>query len=405
MKEEKNKRIVDLSDSEFLSLLYSERDRAHALNQVPGWSRWAILGAWVTVLCAAYVVLRDNHPLNDMKVLYLTSSFLAFFFTSSSFFRLLQTWKSVDYSRVKFLKEVLPTIQLFFVFFCSIIISVWIFLFDTVNIVFWLWIALFLVYLVALIIVLFVKDAIVPAFYFDTMFPWKKVNIFFESLLSALYLSIFNFSFRRVSSSFFTSEFELSICLASLIALAFLFFRIRSNDDEVKRIDGVIEDFLYRGLSKKEAFQRISINRWGYTVMDACSNELNDIQIKLEECNTDLTELGSIEATVKNSDVSLDQIGVYLAQMKDISMRQKEALEHSKKLVKKLKQVLAAAPSLNNEPGFLSVVQTGEDILLRINDGTTQVSRIIELVRARHNQIKAELLSTREDIDQSLSTE
>ena len=48
----KKENIIELSDSEFLSYLYAERDREESLNSYQGWNIWAIVGALVTVVCA-----------------------------------------------------------------------------------------------------------------------------------------------------------------------------------------------------------------------------------------------------------------------------------------------------------------------------------------------------------------
>lgn len=44
MEEKQKNRITELSDSEFLSFLYTEREREHSLNQYQGWNIWAIVG-------------------------------------------------------------------------------------------------------------------------------------------------------------------------------------------------------------------------------------------------------------------------------------------------------------------------------------------------------------------------
>ena len=43
------KTITDLTDAEFLSFLYSERDREESLNSYQGWNVWAVAGALITV--------------------------------------------------------------------------------------------------------------------------------------------------------------------------------------------------------------------------------------------------------------------------------------------------------------------------------------------------------------------
>lgn len=59
MEKNKSNRITELPDSDFLSFLYSERDREESLNHLQGWNIWAVVGAMVTVACAAY--MKEMH--------------------------------------------------------------------------------------------------------------------------------------------------------------------------------------------------------------------------------------------------------------------------------------------------------------------------------------------------------
>ena len=47
-------KLAEMSDAEFLSFLYSEREREESLNSYQGWNLWAAVGAMITVACAAY---------------------------------------------------------------------------------------------------------------------------------------------------------------------------------------------------------------------------------------------------------------------------------------------------------------------------------------------------------------
>ena len=52
MKEDINK----LSHAEFLSFLYSERDREISNKYMPGWSNWVLIGAMVSFLTITYSI-------------------------------------------------------------------------------------------------------------------------------------------------------------------------------------------------------------------------------------------------------------------------------------------------------------------------------------------------------------
>lgn len=54
MEKNKSNRITELPDSDYLSFLYSERDREEKLATYQGWNLWAIAIAMVTVICTLY---------------------------------------------------------------------------------------------------------------------------------------------------------------------------------------------------------------------------------------------------------------------------------------------------------------------------------------------------------------
>ena len=76
--EKKSLKINELSDGEFLSYLYAERDREESLNHFQGWNIWAVAGAMVTVVYAAYSIIC-NHPvgINRLRTGYLVSDYVS----------------------------------------------------------------------------------------------------------------------------------------------------------------------------------------------------------------------------------------------------------------------------------------------------------------------------------------
>lgn len=52
--------IPEMSDSEFLSFLYSERNRENDISQYQGWNTWVLIGAAITSLCAFYSTIKTG---------------------------------------------------------------------------------------------------------------------------------------------------------------------------------------------------------------------------------------------------------------------------------------------------------------------------------------------------------
>ena len=81
MEKNKSNRITELPDSEFLSFLYSERDREEGLVTFQGWNLWAIAGAAVTVIWALYDILCKHHAeIDALNVGYILSGMLSLVF-------------------------------------------------------------------------------------------------------------------------------------------------------------------------------------------------------------------------------------------------------------------------------------------------------------------------------------
>lgn len=102
------KSISNLTDAEFLSFLYSERDREQSLSQLQGWNNWALAGAFATVLWTLYTICSEKYFIEWADVVYLTSGILALFITLFSYLRFYERERGIDYSKVRWLKEVFP---------------------------------------------------------------------------------------------------------------------------------------------------------------------------------------------------------------------------------------------------------------------------------------------------------
>lgn len=71
--------ILNLNDSEFISFLYSERDRENSLSQYQGWNNWALAGAIIAILCFVYATIKDAGQIDSMQCIYYATGSIAFF--------------------------------------------------------------------------------------------------------------------------------------------------------------------------------------------------------------------------------------------------------------------------------------------------------------------------------------
>lgn len=50
--------ISEMSDSDFIGFLYSERELENSFCLFQGWNNWAIAGVVVTVVCTIYTIWK-----------------------------------------------------------------------------------------------------------------------------------------------------------------------------------------------------------------------------------------------------------------------------------------------------------------------------------------------------------
>ena len=129
MVENKENKIMEMSDAEFLSFLYSEREREESLNSYQGWNLWAVIGAMITVVCAVYSVICNHQDKIDwLNTSYIASGIIGFFFCYRSWgmfvLSILERKRGVDYRKVKYLKEVAPIPYLVVALLCSVTFAV-----------------------------------------------------------------------------------------------------------------------------------------------------------------------------------------------------------------------------------------------------------------------------------------
>lgn len=286
----KENKIKEMSDAEFLSFLYSERDREEKISIFQGWNIWAILGAIITIVCAGYGILCKNYDYLDwLKTGYLLSLVISVLIFSRlmslayfSFNR-----RGVDYRRVKYLKDVAPSIYLNIAIFCSIALSVFFLIAENDNrwsIVPFKWFFLTFVFVFARVQVKVNKDKVVPSYLDGITFANMKQEVCFGAIVGGLSFSLFVSSLRRIRLPLLGApEFELAVCAVVIIILTYLLFTVKKGIMSWARIDVLLDDFIYKDRSKESVIQQLSSHRMGSTALEACSHELNEIKVAFDD--------------------------------------------------------------------------------------------------------------------------
>ncbi len=377
---EDKKHIANLPESEFISFLYSERDRENSLSEFHGWNNWALAGAIITAICSGYAILKIYPSLDVVKVLYNAGCLIAFFLTYHSWATIFRRERAVDFSKVRMMKEVIPVVKLVFVYVCAIASSITIAVVDSCNFVFWLWVSVIVAYTISLIISLCKNEKVVPSSFKEMSLPWVGVNAGYEGIIGAVFSIIGTRSFRLAGWQILSPEFEFGACLAVVLILLYILFKLNFSNKVVRRFDAIIDRYLYAGATKEDTFHEISKNRMGYGVLDACYKELRDVEKRTQQCMEQEKELAKMKEYVEDGNCDLKIIQDYDTRVDAILADQQTALNRSKKLVDRMDEIIKVSSSFGDITEIKAVFDTNQqcfDKVKSVSDSVREVSRML----------------------------
>lgn len=320
MKEDINK----MSHAEFLSFLYSERDREISNKYMPGWSNWVLIGAMVSFLTITYNLLKSNaFKVQESVFILLLSGFLAaalsYYPTFKWILRLISRKRSIDYSKLCTLKEAAPTTMIVFGTIISIVMALVLYKYELPSSLVFLWLILFIIKIITIVDLIVHRNNLVIAI--------EKIDGFRNSTIEAVFSIvnlliagiIFNLSFRHIKTLNFTSfptislEFEIAICIVFLLILLFLmiYFNESKDNKAEKNIDFIIDRYNYDNLSQEDAYTELLILRHGKDSIQALEYEqkkLSDSISVLEKRQSDIEKIDYSKKSTEDVDRALDII-------------------------------------------------------------------------------------------------
>ena len=308
---------MEMSDAEFLSFLYSEREREESLNSYQGWNLWAVIGAMITVVCAVYSVICNHQDKIDwLNTSYIASGIIGFCFCYRSWgmfvLSILERKRGVDYRKVKYLKEVAPIPYLVVALLCSVTFAVFFPLANSVCrwgllSILWIWMAV--ANILVLLNVYLGKDCIVMSYVDGILFPNVKLWIWIEMAISSIYSIIWFWSFKLSTGQFIGSpDFEVAACLASLVLLLYLLLKIKMANRKSSVIDVLLDEYVYMDAKREVVFQKLQANRMGYGIVEICKQELDELMKYAEAFDVQKKQMESIKDALVNDSIDVCHI-------------------------------------------------------------------------------------------------
>lgn len=375
-------KISELSDSDFISFLYAERDRENSLCQYQGWNNWALIAAFITVVCTGYAVLKESDEIYWKDVLYFSSGMVIYFLLYHSWWRLLKPKRGVDFSKVRMLIEVAPLVKIGFIFVCAIAAAIIIPIIDGYNAIFWGWIIVVLTYSIALMFIIIFRNKLVPSYFEELFLPWIWVDLIFTLFATAVLVNVGQNSFKMTISDIFSSEFVVSACISACLILIFVLIKINASNKSVRRFEKILDNYLYLDVSKEDTFKEIMINRMGYGVFDACSKEFNKVNELMQRHGNEVKKLDELKELIVKEQFASNQIDSFQRLANNIIDNQYSILQLSLKLSNRIGEILKVVPYIENIPEIKFIIETNNANCIKIQTTITQIKSMIDGIKA-----------------------
>lgn len=373
--------IPELSESEFLSFLYAERDREYSLSQYQGWNNWALVGAFVAVVCAGYTMLRENSTILWKDVLYYSGTIMVYFWMFHSWWRFLKPKRGVDFSKVRMLVEVAPFLEIGFVFICAVTSSILISIVDGFNNVFWWWIIVIVVFSFTVLAIIVFRNKLVPS-YFDILYmPWVGFNVAYVFLATYVLVVVANKSFKMTTMGVFSSEFAVSTCIAVCFVLIFILLKINTGNKSVRRFEEILDNYLYMNVSKEDTFKKIMINRMGYGVLDACSKEFDKINKLMKKHIDEVKKLDEISEQIDAGHCTIEQIDSFRILAMGMLDDHDRILNLSTKLTDRMEEILNLVPYYENIPEIKHILETNKVNNKEIKSAMVKIKSTLSIIK------------------------
>lgn len=345
-----NSHIMNLTDAEFMSFLYSERERENNLNQYHGWNNWVLIGALVSTICVLYATCRNNEDISIRTIFYFVSGLVAAVFAYKSIIDVFRKERGYDFNRVKFLKDVVPWVDLVSILVASLVLSLWSYSqFEGVTHIFIVWCYVFVYYSVLLIFEILSREDLTPMNLNSAFFPKLYQNIIINGFFGAFWWALFRHSFNMAGSVLLSVEFEIAAYSVAIYFLLYFIFNINFSNKVVKEFDLIIDRYLYQGMSKENTFNMILMNRMGCGVLEACYKELKHILQMLNKAEEDKKEIIKIKEAIINNQYDLTCFPSYRRLLQKSLSNLEKVLSDSMKLSDKLDEFVKVSDGINRD--------------------------------------------------------
>jgi hypothetical protein len=164
---------------------------------------------------------------------------------------------------------------------------------------------------------------------------------------------IWQWSYKHITGPFLdTPEFEFAVCVTAFVLLFYLLLMIVLANRKSSETDVLIDEYVYKGKSKEDVYMQLKANRFGYGILEACSQELLALKKYSDDYESQKKTLDVIKVSFSDGGIGVDSVVERFVSLKESFEYNDEWANRVDALFKKLDEIGRNVPELKNEEEF-----------------------------------------------------
>ena len=332
---DKDHKIWEMSDADFLNFLYQEREREYSKSAAWGINFWVVGAAIIGLLGYAYHAISEDYCSFDWRLLVYYSTVLGamLILVMIPLVKYLKNKNWTNEYRVTTVNLNYSSKEMIGKKNIAVASMVFLNLWHDYGLVFWLWLSFLLIEILVTIYIALNSQKLITTKYRGCIFCDFWLEFVYRSLEVTLCISIFFAALLDWGYSYQlgVKELEMSFVLAIIVGIIWL-VRICNSENRHKNIDLRIDQYLYDNLSKESAFFYMQAHSQGYDIVDILYTELKKAQPVKKELKEWHDELKKYELLIAEGNLKFDDCRIYKIVVEDNLKKSKKALNTAKHL-------------------------------------------------------------------------
>lgn len=313
---DKDSKIWELPDGEFLNFLYNERNREFSKHSNWGVNFWVASASIIALLAYAYHSISVDYELFNWRlvVYYCTVIFTLMIIGVNLCLLLIKHDRWINTSHITTIYKNAPNVAIFGKIMILIFLVVSLKFYKDFGIVFYLILFLLIIEYLISIYISINSHKIVKVDYIGTIFSNLKLEILYRitELLVCLSIIISAVYIWGPKYCYGIKEFEISFVYAIIVGIIWLMF-YRLTNNRSSQIDWWIEQYLYGSLSKYDVYIFMYEYSQGNDVVDIIYKEHKKLKSMVTMIKKREGELEEYRNIIASENLCYDDIPKYFS--------------------------------------------------------------------------------------------